>query len=336
LNIFAGMMINVIQIGMGPIGIECARAVLSRPGLELVGCVDNDPGKAGKDLARLLGGKPDAPLKVVEDISHLDLDLHNAVAVQTTGSFLREIAPQLLSLLERGLNVVSSAEELLMPFFTDSVLARKIDRKAKEKGLSVLGAGINPGFLLDYLPLILCGACREVEKIRAVRVVDSATRRRSFQAKMGAGIDLAEFERRRDVRSLGHVGSRQSVAYLAQGLDWRLDTIEEKLEPVLADRDYRTEYFSIRRGSVAGIHEVARGVVEGKEKIVLDLSMYVGAPRPHDLIVIKGNPGLKVRVEGGTPGDEASVAILVNSVVRAAQAPPGLLTAKELPPGRRK
>lgn len=324
-------MIKVIIFGLGPIGRECARLVLSRPGLQLVGCVDNDPAKEGKELGKLLGGVKSRGLKVVPDISRLNIDLKDGVAIQTTGSFLKEVAPQLLPLLDRGLNVVSSAEELLLPFFTDPALAREIDQKAREKGVTVLGSGINPGFLLDYLPLVLCGVCQNVERIIACRVVDAATRRRPLQAKVGAGIELLEFEKRKAACSIGHVGLRESVAFLAEGMGWRLDKIEGKLEPVIADRDFQTSYFPVPRGSVAGIHEVARGMVKGEEKILLDLSMYIGALEPRDLIIIEGNPRLEVRVKGGTPGDEASVAALVNSVVQVAEAPPGLLTLKELP-----
>ena len=58
-------MLNIIVVGMGPIGISAARAVEDDPGMKLVGMVDVDPGKIGRTLDEIAGkGKGPGPVCV--------------------------------------------------------------------------------------------------------------------------------------------------------------------------------------------------------------------------------------------------------------------------------
>jgi 4-hydroxy-tetrahydrodipicolinate reductase len=194
----------------------------------------------------------------------------------------------------------------------------------------MVGTGVNPGFVMDTLPLTLTAVCQRVEAVRVLRVVDAGTRREALQRKVGAGMTAAQFRGLAKAHQIGHVGLTESLAFLADALGWNLDQIDESIAPVIANKTIKTPYLTVPKGAVAGQHQFARGRCGGREVLTLELQMFVGARNPRDEIRIEGVPALKMVLEGGTPGDLATPAILVNMLPRLVEARPGLHTMRSL------
>jgi len=316
---------RVILYGLGAIGMATARCLLSTRQCEIVGVVDADPAKAGRPLSQALGAADGKGLRIARDLAALGpIDPPADAAIHMAGSRLKHVAGQLLELAEAGLNVVSSSEELFYPFLQNPEIARELDRKAREKGVTIVGTGVNPGFVMDVLPVVMTCVCTDVKAVHATRVVDAATRRGPLQKKIGAGLTPEEFESLARQGKLGHVGLVESVAFIADALGLAIEEIEEELSPAIADRPIHTEHASVEPGQVTGIRHRARGTARGKILVALDLDMYLGAQSPRDEIRLEANPRLHVVIPGGTAGDHATVAALVNAVDRAMAAPPGL------------
>ncbi len=311
-------------------GLAAARLVLAQADMEIVGAVDVDQSLVGKDLGEILQCPP---LGVhVTDLAQRLLEKVPADAViHTTGSRLTRVAGQVEEILRGGKNLVSSTEELLFPAPENAALAERIHTLALEKGVTVLATGVNPGFIMDSLPLTLTGVCQEVREVRIERVVDAATRRHPLQRKIGAGMTPELFREKVKEKAMGHVGLRESLGLIAHRLGFPLDEVRETVEPVLAEGPLHTAYFALEAGDVAGIRNLGEGYSRGRRVVTLDLTMVIGAVDPHDRIRIFGTPNLDLRIEGGIAGDEATAAILVNSVPAVIAAAPGLQTVKDLP-----
>lgn len=323
---------RVALVGLGPIGIEVGRALASRNGIELLGAADPAPDKAGQSLATLIGSPRGGEARV--DASAAVLYARSApsrqsrdVVVLCTGSRLDSVTPQILEAVEAGMHVVSTCEELSYPELKSAELGRRIDRKAKEHGVAVLGTGVNPGLVMDRLALAAAGACVKVEKIKVTRIVDAAKRRGPLRAKVGAGLSREEFEQGVAAKKLGHVGLAESAAILAVGLGLPIDQITETIEPVLASR----ETDGVPAGGVLGLHQVAVVRAEGEIKVELDLTMAVGVSDPSDRIEIAGDPPVNLVVSGGFHGDRATVGCVVNAIPFVIMASPGLQTVVTLP-----
>lgn len=252
-----------------------------------------------------------------------------------TSSFLTDVREDVLLLASAGVHVVTPCEEMLVPELQHPEIAAEIDRAARQGGATVVGTGVNPGFVLDLLPIVLSGACRTVRRIRGRRVVDAATRREPLQRKVGAGLTAEEFAERLRGGRMGHQGMRESVALIDRALGLGLDSIEQTVEPVLAERRITTDFLTVESGQVAGVKNIGSGRRGGELVVELDLRMYVGAAAPRDEIEIDGEPPLRMALEGGVAGDVATAAILVNTLPRAVEARPGLLTILDLAPARR-
>jgi len=321
---------RAILFGLGPIGVLAGKLVAAQ-GIKVVGAVDIDPEKVGKDVGELLELESSIGVEISDDAASVFANAGGNVVVHTTTSYIEMLEDQLSQILGAGLNVVSSSEELFYPFLRGDAIAQRIDALAKEKGATALGTGVNPGFVMDVFPLVLSGVCRKVERVRAERVVDAATRRMPLQRKVGVGLTVEEFEAKVQEGAFGHVGLAESIAFLAAGLGWPLDEIDETIEPVVAEAEIVTDYFKAKSGRVAGLHQLGVGKFNGQTRIELDLHMFAGAKHPRDRVVITGDPGLDVRIEGGTPGDVATPAALINAIPRVIAAPPGLATMATLP-----
>jgi hypothetical protein len=316
----------VLCYGLGPIGLGVAEILAGRPGITLAGAVDIDPAKIGADLGELLG-RPAAGVPVMGEAG---IAPPGGVAVHATGSRLAEVEPQLAGLLERGWNVVSTCEELVYPVPAGHAVARRLDELASRRGQTVLGAGINPGFLLDALVLVLSGVCRSVRAVRVRRVVDTDARRPGLQRKAGVGLSPAEFSARADAGGVGHVGLRQSAFMVASRLGWPADSYQERIEPVLALEATQTGLGRMEPGVVIGQRQQAVITSAGREVVSYSLEMSAGAAAG-DQIEIDGDPPLRQHIDG-VNGDTCTGAIVANLVPVVADARPGLLTMADVLP----
>ena len=322
---------RVSLIGLGPIGIEVGKALAGREGIELAGAADPAPDKAGRPLASLLDGAfpgvavtPSAAALYGQTSGSRS---RSDVAVLCTGSRLHSMLPQIEEAIGAGLHIVSTCEELAYPELHHTPMARQIDRMAKEKGVAVLGTGVNPGLVMDRLVLAVAAACVRVDSVRVTRVVDAAKRRGPLRAKVGAGLTREEFAAGVSAKKLGHVGLSESAAIIALGLGLPIDEITETIKPVIAQKDFD----GIPAGGVLGLHQVALVQAGDEAKVVLDLKMAVGAPDPADRIDIEGDPPLHLVAAGGFHGDRSTIGTVVNAIPFIVSAAPGLHNVVTLP-----
>jgi 4-hydroxy-tetrahydrodipicolinate reductase len=322
--------IRVIQYGLGATGRASVRLALSRPGLQVVGAVDRDPKLAGQDLGEVLGLDRKLDIVVTDKPVLLFAQTPADVVIHCTTSSFVEAYEQLTEIVRAGLDCVTSCEEALFPYYRHKLLAGKLDDLCIQKSAAVVGTGVNPGLVMDTLALLLTLACQRIDAVRVLRVVDAGTRREALQRKVGASITEAEFNARNAQHKIGHVGLAESLVFLADALGWTLDEVNESVAPVLAKKPIQTKFLTIPKGAVAGVHQFVRGKRGGKEVLTLELQMYVGAPQPRDTIEIVGEPPLRLVIEGGVPGDVATPAILVNTLPRLVECPPGLHTMRTL------
>ena len=322
--------IRVIQYGLGPIGCAVARHVVERAGLELVGGVDIDPAKVGKDLGEVIGLGRALGIPVDATLGQFLARTRADVVLHTTSSYFALFTDQILEILQAGLDVVSTSEELSFPWLAHSKEAGDIDRVARKAGKTVLGTGVNPGFLMDSLPLNLTAICQRVDRIDVTRRMNASNRRGPFQAKIGSGMTVDAFTAKMAEGRMGHVGLPESMGMVFHTLGKKLVRYESSVEPVLAERIVKTEYFEVKAGQVRGLKQVARGHTDRGEFMTLTFIAALNEDGEGDVIRITGRPNLEVKLTG-TNGDIATVAITVNAIRRVKEAAPGLVTMCDLP-----
>jgi len=321
---------RVIQYGLGPIGGAMARHVVERAGLDLVGGIDVDPKKVGREVGEVIGLGRSLGFTVVKTLGEALRQSEADVVLHTTSSYFDSFKPQVIEALEAGLDVVSTSEELSFPWLAHAAQAAEIDATARRAGKTILGTGVNPGFLMDSLPLCLTSICQRVDRIEVTRVINASTRRGPFQAKIGSGMTVEDFETKMAAGRMGHVGLPESMGMVFHTLGRKLARYESGVEPVVAEKRVKTDYFDVRPGQVKGLKQVARGYTDVGEFMTLTFIAALEAGDEADTIKITGSPNLEVTLKG-TNGDIATVAIAVNAIRRVREAPPGLVTMRDLP-----
>ncbi len=307
-------VLRVVHYGLGPIGLGVARVLLERPTVRVVGAVDASPDLQGRDLGQLLDREPTGVV-----VGPPEAVPEGDIAVHATQSRLAQVEPQVLQLVARGVNVVSTCEELSYPWFHHRATAQRIHEAAQAAGVTVTALGVNPGFVMDLLPVVLSAPCRSVRRVVAERRVDVRTRRLPLQRKVGVGMTEEEFQAGVQAGAVGHVGLPESVAMIAAGLGWTLDAIVDQVRPV------------VRQGRVEGVWQSATGIADGAERVRLDLTMALDLEDPTDRVRVEGDPSFVFEIPGGLPGDVATCALVANALPLVHAAPPGLRTVLELP-----
>jgi hypothetical protein len=322
--------IRAIQYGIGPIGASIVTLLREKESVEIVGAIDSDPAKIGKDLAEIVGAS-DGPwgVKISGDAKGV-LDQSADIVMHTTSSSLPKVMDQLLACLDVGSCVVSTCEELSYPYRTYPELAAKLDKAAKESGVAIVGTGVNPGFVMDKMVITLGAVSQRIDHVKALRIVDASKRRLPLQRKIGAGMSVDEFRAKVKEGTIKHVGLPESVAMVADSFGLRLDEITETIEPKVATDRVQTEFLTVEPGQAAGVHQIARGISEGKELIYMELQMYVGANDPADTVELQGYPNISLVIPGGSHGDIATASVAVNSIPAILEAQSGLRTSRDL------
>jgi hypothetical protein len=324
--------IRVVHYGLGAIGSGIARLTAEQRGLQIVGGIDRDPAKVGRDLGEVIELDRSLGAPVSDNADAILDQTRPDVVIHATASRFHEVYPQIVECVQARANVISTCEELVYPYANSPELAAQVNRLALLSGVTVLGAGVNPGFIMDLLPLLLTAPCVNIRRIDVTRLIDATERRASLQQRIGAGLTLDQFRNHVARGQVRHVGLIESIHMLAHGLGWRLDRVNETIDPIVADEWLRTPYMIVAPGQVAGLRQVGQGWLHGRDVLTLTWQTAVGARETHDAILIDALPPVDLLIRGGLHGDQAAAALILHAIPRVLAAPAGLTTVLALPP----
>jgi 4-hydroxy-tetrahydrodipicolinate reductase len=320
-----------MHVGLGPIGAAVARQVANRQGFKIVGAADIDPAKIDRDLGDVTGIGRTLRVKVSSDVKKAIRKSKPDVVVLCTSSSMKSVVPQLETILKARVPVVSTTEELSYPSRANMRYARIINQMAKKGKVAVLATGVNPGFVMDALPIMLTGICERVDAIRVERIQDARVRRLPFQQKIGAGLTREQFQKKVDEGTVRHVGLTESVSMIADALGWKLERITDEIQPRMATETVASEFLAVDAGYVCGIIQDGIGYRNGEPVIALHMEAYLGAPESYDAVEITGSPAIRSKIAGGVHGDIATASIVVNSIPKILEVAPGLHTMRDMP-----
>jgi 2,4-diaminopentanoate dehydrogenase len=322
--------IRVMHFGLGPIGAAIVKQVAARSGFKVVGAIDIDPAKVGRDLGDVVGLSKRLGVKVSGDAVKALKSSKPDVVVLCTSSSVKAVLPQIDTILKTRTPIVSTTEELSYPGYSHMAQARKIHALAKKAKVAVLGTGVNPGFAMDALPIALTAVCERVDRVTVHRIQDARIRRLPFQQKIGTGLTPEQFQKKVDDGSVRHVGLTESIAMIADAMGWSLDRITDDIQPKIASVPVASEFLAVDPGYVCGIIQDGHGYRKGEAIIRLHMEAYLGAPESFDAVEIEGSPRIYQKIAGGIHGDVATASIVVNSIPKVLEASPGLHTMRSL------
>ena len=325
---------TIIQVGLGPMGRLIATLLLKRKNVDVKGVVDIDPQFIGEKLSKFCDVEDELNLVIESNLKVLLSKEKVDVVIIATSSSLEKVAPLIKQVVNSGSCVISICEELSYPYQLYPKLSEELDALAKSNNVTVVGTGINPGYLMDLLPIVITAPCQNVKSIKVTRMMNSARRREPFQRKIGTGLTSEEFHHKISQKKItGHVGLTQSIQMIVAALGFQYDEIIEfPPKEVITEKEFTTSYGeTIPKGYVCGLQSKAIAKKGEEEIIMLNFVAYAGVHEEYDSIEINGNPPLFQKIIGGVHGDVGTAAMVANLIPIVIGAKTGLLTMKDLP-----
>ena len=327
-------MIRVAGWGTGMMGQGLLGFILDRPrDIDLVGVVVTNPAKEGKTVGELLGRPCDVTMTT--DFEAV-LALKPDVVCINTQSNLHEISSQVEPAVKAGADVICIAEKLAYPWASDPAWAERFDKLAKANDVSILGTGVNPGFILDALVVMWTSACLRVDRIEASRVNDLSPFGPTVMTGQGVGTTVEQFEKGvADGSIVGHIGFPESINLIARALGWTIDEIVETREPIVTTVERSTPHVHVAPGDVCGCRHIGKGYSKGELKIELihpqQIHPGMEGQETGDYIKIFGDPNVNMANQPEMPGGKGTYASTGNYIPLIGAAAAGMLTVVDMP-----
>ena len=328
--------IRVLVLGTGQMGTAIIRLLLQKTGLQLVGAYGRRAHRLGMDLGQAIGLDSPLGIAIGADLDQLAEETRPDIAIQATCSTVTDALPEISTLLNHSINVISIAEEMVYPKESSPAIAEQLHWQAVKQGVSVLGTGVNPGFVLDLLVITLSGVCADIQSIKAQRVNDLSPYGPSVLTSQGVGMTPQAFQTGVNNGTIvGHYGFKQSIRMITKAVGWEIDAITETREPIVTSVQRKTPFITVEPGQVAGCNHTAVAYSNEQPLITLlhpqQVLPQLEGIATGDSIEIKGTPDIKLSGSPEIPGGTATAAIAVNSIPRVLNAAPGLYTMADLP-----
>lgn len=335
--------------GVGSIAID---AISRRHDLELVGVWVHSPDKVGRDAGVLAGGDPVGVL-ATDDAEALVSLAPDCVVYAASGPERDAAAvPDYVRLLEAGINVVStSSTSLVHPqSFYAADWRNQLEAAAEAGGSSFYVSGVFPGFASDQLALLMT---TQSNRIRTLTVTEIALNDHYPVADvmmdgMGFGRPL-DFEPMLATPGFIELAWKAPIHLIAQGLRVDVEEVRGSLDRRPTERDIEVAFGTIPAGTCGAVRTRAKGVVNGREAIMVDHIIRMARHVAPDWLTsefdatyrvdIDGDPDIHCAMNlGAAEGHGAGHAAMastamrvVNAVPYVIDAPPGLLSSLDIP-----
>jgi hypothetical protein len=342
---------RVVQWSTGNVGRHAIAGINARPDLTLAGVWTSTASKAGQDAGVLAGIEPLGVLASSSASALLDLKPDCVVYTAMADDRLAEAIGDLTGFLRAGINVVSSSPVFLQ--FPTGVIPSSVTdpivAAALEGGASLWVNGIDPGFANDTLPLVLTSISERIDEVRCQEILDYSTydNRKVIFDIMGFGLPPGETPLLLQPGVLA-LAWGSVVRQLAAGLSIELDDVVATHTQVPAPETFEIKSGVIEEGTPAALRFEVTGMYRGRPVCVLehitrlreDLAPEWPQPTGQGCyrVTVTGEPTMTLDLQLlATDGDHNTAGLkttamrLVNAIPAVVEAPPGLLTALDLP-----
>ncbi len=328
--------IKIVIWGFGAMGAGMANMLSQKEGVDIVGVCDLHPERVGKSVGHIIGNRKWTNIFIEKDIESVLTGKSIDLCLLATDSFTKGAFEKLKLILEKGINVITTAEEMAYPKAQEPELTKELHRIAKENGVTVLGTGINPGMIMDLLVVCLTGCMERVDHIEAKRVNSLSPFGETVMEEQGVGITEDEFKNRvAEGKLAGHVGFKESVNMIADAIGWKVDRFDQQMKPILTSIDRKSLYGFAGAGNLAGINMTGQGYVNNEVKIDMihpqQIEPEMEGTHTGDYITLKGSPQVNMAITPEVDGGIGTIAMCVNMIPHVINAKPGLKTMIDLP-----
>ena len=330
--------IKVVIWGFGAMGSGMAKMIINKTGFDIVGVCDVYKGIVGKSAFEIL--KVDNPYNhdvfITDDIDNILKNNKVDIVLLATDSYTASAFPKIKKIVENGVNVISTAEEMSFPKANQPELALEIDRLARANNVTVLGTGVNPGMMMDLLAICISGVVENIKEFEISRINSLSPFGKTVMEEQGVGLSVEEFQNKLAKGEIaGHVGFKESAYMIAEALGLKVKEFSQSMKPIITDIDRKSPHGFAKAGDVCGVEMSASVILDNNIKIKLfhpqQIEPEIAGVSTGDYIKISGKPEINLSNVPEVEGGIGTIAICVNMIPHVINAKPGLSTMIDLP-----
>lgn len=330
--------VKIVIWGFGAMGSGMAKMILKKKGFDIVGVCDAFDGFVGKSIFKLLNveNHQTHDVKVKKNIEEILTKEKPDLVLLATDSFTRKAYDKIKKIVNHKINVISTAEEMAYPYDKEPELSKKMDKLAKENGVTILGTGVNPGMMMDLLAICISGVMEDVGDMEISRVNSLSPFGKTVMEEQGVGLTVNEFESKLAAGDIaGHVGFIESTNMIADALGLKIKDFKQFMTPIITDVDRKSPYGFANKGNVCGVDMRSFTKLENGHVINMihpqQIEPELAGTNTGDYIKIKGKPEINLSNVPEVEGGIGTIAICVNMIPHVINSKPGLKTMIDLP-----
>jgi len=330
--------IKVAIWGFGAMGSGMARMIIKKIGFEIVGICDVYEGFVGKSIFELLAINNPYEHDVIVKKNIDDILQNNKVDVVllATDSYTKAAYPKIKKIVEYGVNVISTAEEMAFPKANEPELTLEMDALAKKNKVTILGTGVNPGMMMDLLAICISGVVEDIKSFEISRINSLSPFGKTVMEEQGVGLTESDFKEKMSKDEIaGHVGFKESAYMIAEALGLEVKNFSQSMKPIITDVDRKSPYGFAKKGDVCGVEMSSEVILENGIKIKLyhpqQIEPELVGVSTGDYVQIEGKPGINLANVPEVEGGIGTIAICVNMIPLVINANAGLVTMIDLP-----
>lgn len=330
--------IKVVIWGFGAMGSGMAKMILTKKGFDIVGVCDLYDAYLGKSIFSILDmpKTQDHDVFISNDIEKI-LDKENPdIVLLATDSYTKAAYPKIKLIIEKGIHVISTAEEMAYPLANQPELAESLDQIAKDNKVTVLGTGVNPGMMMDLLAVCISGVMDQVGHMTISRINSLSPFGKTVMEEQGVGLSVESFNEKLENGDMaGHVGFKESVYMIAHALGLDVTEFKQWMKPIVTDIDRISPHGFAKKGHVCGVEMSAKARLSNGQTIDMyhpqQIEPEMVGISTGDFIKIDGIPAINLSNVPEVEGGLGTIAICVNMIPHVINAKPGLKTMIDLP-----
>ena len=330
--------VTVVIWGFGAMGSGMAKMILAKQGFDIVGICDNYENYVNHSMFQILNipNPYDHDVIITKDIDMLLDQTKPDIVLLATDSFTQSAYPKIKQIIEKGINVISTAEEMAYPLANEPELAASMDALAKKHGATILGTGVNPGMMMDLLAICMSGVMNHVKHMEISRINSLSPFGKTVMEEQGVGLSQEAFQQKCDAGEMaGHVGFKESVYMIANAIGVEVSSFKQWMKPIITTFDRKSPHGFAKKGHVCGVEMSAEATLSNGQTIKMyhpqQIEPEMAGIKTGDYIKIDGQPAINLANVPEVEGGLGTISICVNMIPHVINASPGLKTMIDLP-----